>query len=53
MNALYTILNAMKSKRIFDRFGFNLTAEVKTKHCPSTLLENFREFASTQNYIHT
>ncbi len=56
MNALYTILNAMKSKRIFDRFGFNLPTEAKLKHYPATLLDNFREWefnAKTNDWNNT
>jgi len=56
LNALYTILFAMKGKRIFDRFGFNLPMECKPKHYHATLLENFKEWefnAKTNDWNNT
>ena len=41
--ALDNILCAMKGKRIFDRFGFNLP-ETNKKHIPQKLITNFDEF---------
>ncbi|MBU2904692.1 protein rep [Arenibacter algicola] len=42
--ALDTILTAMKGKRIFDRFGFNLPKSI-AKHRPQAkLLSNFKEW---------
>lgn len=41
--ALDNILCAMKGKRIFDRFGFNLPKSNK-EHIPQKLITNFEEF---------
>ncbi|CAM3445248.1 hypothetical protein FLLO111716_10830 [Flavobacterium longum] len=42
--ALNTILIAMKDKRIFDRFGFNLPQQTANKRTPAKLLSNFNEW---------
>jgi hypothetical protein len=46
--ALDNILCAMKGKRIFDRFGFNLTKTNK-KHVQQKLIINFDEFKFSSN----
>lgn len=42
--ALNTILIAMKDKRIFDRFGFNLPQQETVKQIPGKLLSNYNEW---------
>ena len=42
--ALNTILIAMKDKRIFDRFGFNVPQQEKITRIPSKLLSNYNEW---------
>ena len=44
VKALNTILTAMKGKRIFDRFGFNLPASEKTNNIPVKLLSDYNEW---------
>ena len=42
--ALDTILSAMKGKRIFDRFGFNLPEKPKSDLSPTQLLSHFKQW---------
>ena len=44
LKALGTILYAMKGKRIFDRFGFNLPEEKKHERTPTKLLTKYKEW---------
>lgn len=44
VKALNTILVAMKDKRIFDRFGFNLPQQEAIKQIPAKLLSNYSEW---------
>ncbi len=44
IKALDTILNAMKGKRIFDRFGFNCHKSPVKKRQDAKLLRNFKEW---------
>lgn len=44
IKALNNILVAMKGKRIFDRFGFDLPKSHKEQKTPATLLTNFKEW---------
>ena len=44
LNALDTILTAMKGKRIFDRFGFNAPKNTKPKYTPAKLLSTYKEW---------
>ncbi len=44
VKALSVILKAMKGKRIFDRFGFNLPSKVKIDFIPAKLLSNYNEW---------
>lgn len=44
LKALDTILIAMKGKRIFDRFGFNVPTENKPEQYPAKLLANYRQW---------
>ena len=44
VKALNTILTAMKGKRIFDRFGFNLPKQKEIKQIPAKLLSNYNEW---------
>lgn len=44
LKALDTILMAMKGKRIFDRFGFNLPKNNKPKRIPAKLLADYKEW---------
>jgi hypothetical protein len=56
LNALDTILCAMKGKRIFDRFGFNLPEEIKTERRPAKLLSNYEDYEyelEASNWINT
>lgn len=46
--ALDNILCAMKSKRIFDRFGFNLP-KINKKETPQQLITNFDEYVFSTN----
>ncbi|WNH11259.1 hypothetical protein [Thalassobellus suaedae] len=41
---LNTILMPMNSKRIFDRFGFNLPKQKQIKQIPAKLLSNYNEW---------
>ncbi|MCD2259583.1 protein rep [Psychroserpens luteolus] len=44
IKALNTILTAMKGKRIFDRFGFNLPKQNDKKQMPAKLLTEYNEW---------
>jgi hypothetical protein len=44
IKALNTILTAMKGKRIFDRFGFNLPKCTNPKLTPAKLLSDYNEW---------
>ncbi len=44
LKALDTILNAMKGKRIFDRFGFNLPTQLNYQNTPAKLLNDYQEW---------
>ena len=44
LKALDTILNAMKGKRIFDRFGFDLPQQHKYKSAKPQLVNNYDEW---------
>ncbi len=44
IKALNVILKAMKGKRIFDRFGFNLPKNAKNNFIPAKLLSNYNEW---------
>ncbi len=44
VKALNIILTAMKGKRIFDRFGFNLPKSKEVNHVPAKLLSNYNEW---------
>ena len=44
IKALNNILVAMKGKRIFERFGFNIPKEQATKKIPAKLLSSFNEW---------
>ena len=41
---LNTILTAMKGKRLFERFGFNLIKSKKKIHSPPNLVYDFKEW---------
>ena len=56
LKALDTILTAMKGKRIFDRFGFNLPKAINPERLPATLLLNYQEWeydVKISNWINT
>jgi len=44
IKALNTILIAMKEKRIFERFGFNLPKQKEIKQIPAKLLLDYKEW---------
>lgn len=44
VKALNTILTAMKGKRIFDRFGFNLPKSTNISQIPAKLLSHYNEW---------
>jgi Replication protein len=56
LKALDIILTAMKGKRIFDRFGFNLPAKTNSAITPAKLLADFQEWEydiEVSNWINT
>lgn len=44
LKALDTIITAMKGKRIFDRFGFNVPKGINAKFIPAKLLTDYQEW---------
>ncbi len=45
IKSLYTIIEAMQGKRIFDRFGFDLTGKSSKQVFPATLVTDFTKYS--------